>query len=142
LPLATIERLGDEHAASRAVVSVLTAEVENPKGYGRIVKDGAGTLKKIVEERDATDEERTIREINSGIYLAASSFLFAAVSRIANNNNQREYYLTDIIEMANRERLMVQACLAEDARSVMGINTPEELQQAAEYRAALEGRLD
>ena len=57
LPLATIKRLGKEHAASGAVVSVLTAQVENPKGYGRIVKDKAGTLKKIVEERDASDEE-------------------------------------------------------------------------------------
>ncbi|MCU0581279.1 MAG: NTP transferase domain-containing protein [Syntrophales bacterium] len=142
LPLATIERLGDEHAASRAVVSVLTAEVENPKGYGRIVKDGAGTLKKIVEERDATDEEKAVREINSGIYLASSPFLFSAVSRITNHNNQKEYYLTDIIEIANREGLMVHACLAEDARSVMGINTPEELQQAADYRAVLEGRAD
>jgi UDP-N-acetylglucosamine diphosphorylase/glucosamine-1-phosphate N-acetyltransferase len=140
LPLATIERLGDEHAASGAVVSVLTAELENPRGYGRIVKDGAGTLKKIVEERDATDEERNIREINSGIYLAASSFLFAAVSRITNNNNQKEYYLTDIIEIANGEGFMVHACLAEDARSIMGINTPEELQQAAGYRAMLEGQ--
>ena len=142
LPLATIERLCDEHAASGASVSVLTAEVENPRGYGRIVKDAAGTLKKIVEERDATDEERTFREINSGIYLVKAPFLFTAVSRITNNNSQKEYYLTDIIEIANREGLVVHACLAEDARSVMGINTPEELQQAADYRAVLEGRTD
>ncbi len=142
LPLETVKRLGDEHAASGATVSVLSAEVENPRGYGRIVKDGTGALKKIVEERDATDEERTIREINSGIYLVASPFLFAAVSRITNHNNQKEYYLTDIIEIANREGLMVHACLAEDARSVMGINTPEELQQAANYRALLEGQAD
>ncbi|MBN1547316.1 MAG: NTP transferase domain-containing protein [Syntrophaceae bacterium] len=142
LPLTTIEQLIGEHAASGAVVSVLTAHVDNPKGYGRIVKDGAGTLKKIVEERDATDEERVIREINSGIYLVGASFLFDAVSRITNDNNQKEYYLTDIIEMANRKGLVVHACLAEDARSVMGINTPDELQQAADYLGELEGRTD
>ncbi len=133
LPLATIKRLGDEHAASGAVVSVLTAEVENPGGYGRIVMDQEGNLRKIVEERDATDEERRIREINTGIYLVRASFLFDAVSRIDNRNSQQEYYLTDIVAIAQRQGLAVRACLAEDTRSVMGINTPKELAEAAKY---------
>jgi UDP-N-acetylglucosamine diphosphorylase/glucosamine-1-phosphate N-acetyltransferase len=140
LPLATVQRLLDEHVQSGAVVSVLTALLDNPRGYGRIVKDNAGTLLKIVEERDATDVERTIREINSGIYLASAPFLFDAVSRITNKNNQKEYYLTDIVEIANGEGLPVHACLAEDAPSVMGINTLEELKKAADYREALKGR--
>jgi UDP-N-acetylglucosamine diphosphorylase/glucosamine-1-phosphate N-acetyltransferase len=140
LPLVTINRLLDEHAHSGAMVSVLTALIDNPRGYGRIVKDEAGTLRKIVEERDATEVEREIREINSGIYLAAAPFLFHAVSRITNQNNQKEYYLTDIVEIANREGFPVHACLAEDAQSVMGINTPEELKKAADYREALKGR--
>jgi len=142
LPLDTVCRLLDEHGRSGAVVSVLTALLENPKGYGRIVKDEAGTLLKIVEERDASDEERQIREINSGIYLAVAPFLFDAVSRITNRNDQKEYYLTDIVGIARREGLPVHVCLAEDARSVMGINTPEELKRAGEFRDALKGRSD
>ena len=140
LPLATIMRLLDEHLCSSAVVSVLTALIDNPRGYGRIVKDKAGTLRKIVEERDASDEERKIREINSGIYLAGAPFLFDAVSRITNLNNQKEYYLTDIVEIANREGFSVHACLAEDAQSVMGINTPEELKKAENYREVMKGQ--
>jgi UDP-N-acetylglucosamine diphosphorylase/glucosamine-1-phosphate N-acetyltransferase len=140
LPLATVQLLLEEHVQSGAVVSVLTALLENPRGYGRIVKDNAGTLLKVVEERDATDVERAIREINSGIYLASAPFLFDAVSRITNQNNQKEYYLTDIVEIANREGFSVHACLAEDAPSVMGINTPEELEKAENYREALKGQ--
>lgn len=140
LPLATVKRLFNEHEASGAMVSVLTALIENPRGYGRIVKNNTGTLLKIVEERDATDTEREIREINSGIYLAGAPFLFDAVSRISNQNNQKEYYLTDIVEIANREGFSVHACLAEDAQSVMGINTPEELKKAENYRDMLKGQ--
>jgi len=140
LPPGTVRRLLDEHARAGAMVSVLTALLDNPKGYGRIVKDDEGTLLRIVEERDATEEERKIREINSGIYLSGAPFLFDAVSRITNRNDQKEYYLTDIVEIAQRGGLLVHACLAEDARSVMGINTPEELQKAEEIRDLLEGR--
>jgi len=140
LPLGTVQRLLDEHAASGAAVSVLTALLENPKGYGRIVKDNAGALLRIVEERDATEEEREIREINSGIYLVGAPFLFDAVSRITNRNDQKEYYLTDIVEIARSGGLPVHVCLAEDARSVMGINTPEELKKAEEFRGVLKGR--
>ncbi|MDX9745190.1 MAG: NTP transferase domain-containing protein [Syntrophales bacterium] len=140
LPLETVRRFRHEHGASGAAVSVLTARMEEPRGYGRIVRDGAGVPKRIVEERDATDEEKNIREINAGIYLAKASFLFAAVHQIADDNTQKEYYLTDIVELANREGLVVHACVAEDSRSVMGINTPGELKEAEEYRLILEGR--
>jgi UDP-N-acetylglucosamine diphosphorylase/glucosamine-1-phosphate N-acetyltransferase len=140
LPLATVRRLLDEHARSGAFVSVLTARIDNPRGYGRIVKDDAGTLLKIVEERDAMEVEREIREINSGIYLVGAPFLFDAVSRITNQNNQKEYYLTDIVEIANRDGFSVHACLAEDAQSVMGINTPEELKKAERYRELRKGQ--
>lgn len=140
LPRDTVRRLLDEHARSGSAVSVLTALVENPKGYGRIVKDNVGTLLRIVEERDATEGERRIREINSGIYLSGAPFLFDAVSRITNRNDQKEYYLTDIVEIARRGGFPVHACLAEDARSVMGINTLEELKKAEEIRDVLKGR--
>lgn len=140
LPLATVKRFCAEHTDAGVLVSVLTAQVENPRGYGRIVKDEQGMLKKIVEERDASEAERAIHEINSGIYLASAPFLFDAVQRITNHNNQREYYLTDIVEIANRKGFSVHACLAEDARSVMGINTPEELKQAEKYRDVLKGQ--
>jgi UDP-N-acetylglucosamine diphosphorylase/glucosamine-1-phosphate N-acetyltransferase len=129
-----LQRFIDEHDSSRATLSVLTTILDDPRGYGRVVKkDETRQITRIVEERDAAPAERLIKEINTGIYLAEASFLFAAVSRITNVNRQKEYYLTDIVEIANRDGLTVQACLTEEARMVMGINTPEELQRAESY---------
>ena len=126
-----LQQFIDEHASSRATLSVLTTVPDNPRGYGRVIKeDGTQKILRIVEERDATPAERLIKEINSGIYLAKSPFLFDAVSRITNTNKQQEYYLTDIVEIANRDGLSVHACLTADAQAVMGINTPEELKRA------------
>jgi UDP-N-acetylglucosamine diphosphorylase/glucosamine-1-phosphate N-acetyltransferase len=122
------------HASSQTALSVLTTILENPHGYGRVVKkEGTPQIMRIVEERDATPKERLIKEINSGIYLAEAPFLFDAVSRITNTNKQKEYYLTDIVEIANRDGLPVHACLTPAAQAVMGINTPEELQRAESY---------
>ena len=126
-----LQQFINEHVSSRVTLSVLTTLLDNPQGYGRIVKeDGTQKILRIVEERDATPAERLIKEINSGIYLAESPFLFDAVSRITNTNKQKEYYLTDIVEIANRDGLSVRACLTADSQAVMGINTPEELKRA------------
>jgi len=130
LSLETVRHLIDCHARERSVVTVLTATLDDPFGYGRIVKAPGGEVLKIVEERDASAEEKRIKEFNSGIYCVDSSFLLQAVGEIKNDNAQKEYYLTDIVEIAHRKELSVRAVLVENAEEILGINTPEDLQRA------------
>ncbi|MBN1365711.1 MAG: NTP transferase domain-containing protein [Syntrophaceae bacterium] len=129
----TIEFLVDNHVASRAVVSVLTTIPPLPHAYGRIVKDKKGDVLKIVEYKDATNEEKKIGEINTGIYCVNTKFLSLALGKITNNNKQKEYYLTDIVEIACREGRKVKSFIASDYVEVMGINTLEELSSAEKY---------
>ena len=133
LKASTIKELIENHTKSKALLTVLTTYPSEPKGYGRVVKDVQGNVLKIVEERDASAVEKNIGEINTGIYCADTPFLFTALGKITNNNNQREYYLTDIVEIACREGLKVRSHIAPDYVEVMGINTPEELQRAGQY---------
>ena len=123
----------DRHIAYGGKLTVLTTYPADIKGYGRVVKDSGGNIQKIVEERDASDAEKKIGEINTGIYCVDTDFLFTALAKIKNNNDQKEYYLTDIVEIACREGLNVQAHVAHDYVEVMGINTVEQLEQAATY---------
>jgi len=136
LKAATIKFLVDNHIAANAVVSVLTTIPPPPHAYGRIVKDDKGNVIKIVEHKDATDEEKKIGEINTGIYCVDTKFLFAALGKVTNNNQQREYYLTDIVEIACREGQKVKSFIASDYIEVMGINTLEELARAEKYLLA------
>ncbi|MBN2688875.1 MAG: NTP transferase domain-containing protein [Deltaproteobacteria bacterium] len=127
----TVESLVTDHRRSRAVVTVLTTMLDAPSGYGRIVKENDSAVLKIVEDRDATDDEKKIKEINSGIYCVNCRFLFDAVSRIGNDNVQKEYYLTDIVETARQMSFQVNAFLIDDSMEVMGINTIDELHKAS-----------
>ena len=126
----TVRALYDRHRSKEAAVTVLTTIPAEPAGYGRVVKEKEGSVLKIVEDRDATAEEKAIREINTGIYCVESVFLFDAVTRLRNRNAQGEYYLTDIVEMARKNGLRVMSTLADDPEEVMGINTCEELEKA------------
>ncbi len=95
----TLAALVQQHHAHRgrgAACSILTVKLDDPTGYGRIVRDEAGLFNKIAEQKDASEEERAIREINSGIYCFDTKKLFAALSSVENNNAQGEYYLTDV----------------------------------------------
>lgn len=134
----TLLSLGKVHRDKGAAVTVATALVDDPAGYGRVVLGADGEVLKIVEERDATGEEKEIRLINTGIYCVESGFLFDAVAELRNDNEQGEYYLTDIVFLARHRGLAVASFLVEDPRQVMGINTPEQLEEAArrlsEYR--------
>jgi len=130
LKRSTVEFLVEHHDASGAIVTVMTVNLDNPGSYGRIIKNDAGEVLRIVEAKDATTEEKTIREINTGIYCADSRFLFSAVGRIENNNAQQEYYLTDIMEIARRDGHKVSAFVVGDETEVMGINAPEDLAYA------------
>lgn len=119
-----------EQKASR--LSVLTTVLNEPRGYGRIVRNDEGQVLRIVEERDATQEEKKIREINTGIYLVEAQLLHSLLDRVQPNNAQGEYYLTDIVAEANRESVPVEAFPLEDSAEVAGINTRVDLARVSE----------
>jgi UDP-N-acetylglucosamine diphosphorylase/glucosamine-1-phosphate N-acetyltransferase len=133
LQAATIRSLWACHRQEKAAVTVLTTVLTNATGYGRMVKGLDGKVVRIVEERDATEAEKEIKEINTGIYFVDSRFLFDALRKINNENAQHEYYLTDIIAIAHKSGKGVASLIAADHREVMGINTPEELSEAHHY---------
>lgn len=138
----TILSLISHHRDAQATLTVLTTEPPGPHAYGRMVKNSKGDVFKIVEHRDATDVEKEILEINTGIYCVDTPFLFAALAQVKNDNQQKEYYLTDIVEIACREGRKVQAFLTADYVEVMGINTLDELERAAGYlKKSLSGRV-
>jgi UDP-N-acetylglucosamine diphosphorylase/glucosamine-1-phosphate N-acetyltransferase len=115
------------HDGEHAVATVLTAMLEDPAGYGRIVRDADGRLLRIVEQKDATEGERAIREINSGLFCFSGPELFSALKRVTRRNAQNEYYITDVIGLLAAEGKRVAAWCIEDAREVAGINNPDEL---------------
>ena len=132
LQVSTVRDLMDRHRSSGAAITVLTTLLEDPFGYGRIVKDAEGNVLGIVEHRDATDEQRKIREINTGIYCAENPFLFESVSEIGNDNAQKEYYFTDIFAIARRKGVRTASVVAPDPGEVMGINSPDDLARATQ----------
>ncbi len=130
IKVTTLQALWDQHRAAKARATVLTALTEAPFGYGRIVRKAAGHIQAIVEERDATDEIRKIKEINSGIYIFESEELGRVLPMIKDDNDQKEYYLTDAVRLLTDEGKTVTA-FEGDFREAMGINTVEELEEAA-----------
>jgi bifunctional UDP-N-acetylglucosamine pyrophosphorylase/glucosamine-1-phosphate N-acetyltransferase len=123
LQLATVQALWHTHQRAQATVTVLTAYLDDPTGYGRILRDDQGRMVGIVEERDASEEERAIREINSGIYCLAAPFLFPALRRVGHDNAQGEQYLTDVVAVAVQEQRPVAHLVAQDPQEIIGINT-------------------
>ncbi len=119
----TLTSLVAFHQEQRATVSILTACLEDPTGYGRIFRDQNGLVQKIVEEKDASLEEKKIKEINSGVYVFEREFLFEALEEIRPDNVQQEYYLTDVVEMAVREGRKVAAYLVSDPTEILGVNS-------------------
>lgn len=128
---ATLKSMLERHRESHAVVTILTAHAADPHGYGRIVKDVSGHVRRIVEEKDATEAERRITEINSGIYCVESDFLTAAVPNIRNDNAQNEFYLTDIVGQAAELGLLCYSFPVGDPAEVMGVNDRVQLARAA-----------
>jgi len=130
LRAATLQRLVDTHLSARAAATVVTAIVERPYGYGRIVKT-RGRIARIVEERDASPEVRQIREINGGIYAFDLAPLFEALRGIASQNAQGEYYLTDLVAIYRRRKLRVETLLVENPQEIRGINSRTELAEVS-----------
>jgi bifunctional UDP-N-acetylglucosamine pyrophosphorylase/glucosamine-1-phosphate N-acetyltransferase len=123
----TLRKLIDHHRQSGAACSILSVELPNPTGYGRIVRREDGSFARIVEQRDATPEQRQIREINSGIYCFEAPDLFQALRRVEPANEQGEYYLTDVAEIILSMGGVVDVYRHDDPREVSGINTRAEL---------------
>lgn len=123
----TLRAMIERHCRRNAAATLLTAVLEDPKGYGRILRDAQGNLTGVVEEKDASAPQRKIREVNAGIYVASAPFLFAALGGVKNNNQQGEYYLPDIVAVGLDQGATIETVRAEDAREMMGVNTREEL---------------
>lgn len=118
----TYERLFEFHENSKSAATILTTRVESPFGYGRVVRNDAGNVARIVEEKDANETEAEINEINTGTYCFDNQALFKALKSVNNDNAQNEYYLTDVIEILKNEGHKVSALLTEDADETIGIN--------------------
>jgi bifunctional UDP-N-acetylglucosamine pyrophosphorylase/glucosamine-1-phosphate N-acetyltransferase len=126
----TLRGMLAHHERERATVTVLTAHLEQPDGYGRIVRGRDGLVWRIIEEKDATPSERRINEINAGTYIVEGDFLFPALGALKPTNAQKEYYLTDIVSVAAGQGKRVAAYPAGDAVEALGINTRRELAEA------------
>lgn len=126
----TIDHLIKEHAQSGAVATMLTSELDDPTGYGRVLRDGSGFVLKVVEHKDASAEELAIREINVGIYIFRAQDLFAALKKVDNNNVQGEYYLPDVIPLFIADGKKVKAVKTPNFDETRGINTVDQLKEA------------
>lgn len=132
----TLSELLDYHRSHEMKVTVLSTVLEDATGYGRIVRSSQGDFLRIVEQKDASMEEQKIREINSGMYVFRSADLSDSLKKLTNRNVQKEYYLTDTIEIIGQQKqetegIVVGAMVTERADETKGVNTVEQLEEAA-----------
>ncbi|MEW6615074.1 MAG: bifunctional UDP-N-acetylglucosamine diphosphorylase/glucosamine-1-phosphate N-acetyltransferase GlmU [Thermodesulfobacteriota bacterium] len=142
----TVRALIAVHRKENSKITVLTTNLPSPEGYGRIIRGNDREILRIVEEKDATDVEKEMKEVNTGIYCAKASYLFRALQMVGRENRQYEYYLTDVVAIATEVEEKAKGFLAEDSFEVMGINNREELAKANEvirkgilYKLMMEG---
>lgn len=128
---ATIEALISAHEATGSAATVLTMEPANPFGYGRIVRDESGNVCGIVEEKDCTDEQRAIRECNSGVFCFSAPALLSHLDKLDRNNAQDEYYLTDMLALLAADGLTVSSMVVEDDDECLGVNSRSQLAAAS-----------
>jgi bifunctional UDP-N-acetylglucosamine pyrophosphorylase/glucosamine-1-phosphate N-acetyltransferase len=126
----TLKKFSKSHKDSKAVVSVLSVTLDNPFGYGRILRDRSGNFFGIVEQRDATSSQKSIQEINTGLYCCKASFLFDAINKLGTDNDQGEYYLPDIVSIGVKQGRKVQAVETDDFQELKGINDRIDLAEA------------
>ena len=124
----TLRKLVERHLADRGAITFLSGELDDPAGYGRVVRDRRGEFVKIVEEKDATPAEKKVSEVNSGVYTFRRDPLVQALGLLRADNVQKEYYLTDTLAIAKGRGMRVGVVQASDPRELFGVNTPEQLE--------------
>jgi len=124
---ATVNALLNVHINQKNNITVLGVRLENPFGYGRIIVTNAGDVAKIVEEADATETQKQITIVNSGIYCVERQFLEISLSQLRSDNRQNEIYLTDIVEVAKNHDKKIGLMICKDETEVLGVNTPQDL---------------
>lgn len=127
----TLKALLNFHRDHKNAVTVLSARVENPTGYGRIIRDESGHFTNIIEQKDATELEKRVQEINGGMYVFEGKLLKEALSKITNDNAQKEYYLTDTIEILLKSGERVDAFMAACEEDILGVNSRMQLAQTS-----------
>ncbi len=123
----TLQKMLTKHKEANAACTVLTAIMKDALKYGRIIRKKNGNVLKIIEFKDATDKEKTIKEINTGIYCFDAISLFSALKKVTNDNQQNEYYLTDTLEILNNDNKLVTSVLLHDMIEASGVNSKEQL---------------
>ena len=131
----TLERLVSHHHATSAAATILTAVVDDPRGYGRVLRQG-GRVKRVVEDRDATDDEKAIHEMNTSVYCFEADRLWATLAEVKPDNDQGEYYLTDVIAILSRQGARVEGVPVDDPREALGVNDRKQLAVAAAVQRA------
>lgn len=129
----TMEQMLKEHTQREAKATILTAVAEDPTGYGRIIRSENGAVQKIVEHKDASEEERLVTEINTGTYCFDNEALFRAIDLVSNDNAQGEYYLPDVIEILKNEGETVAAYQTGNFQETLGVNDRVALSQAEQF---------
>jgi bifunctional UDP-N-acetylglucosamine pyrophosphorylase/glucosamine-1-phosphate N-acetyltransferase len=129
----TLRRMIEVHQSHKAAATILTAELSNPEGYGRILRNENGDVLQIIEQKDGSKAELAIKEINAGTYLFDNRSLFQALSQVNNNNVQQEYYLTDVIGIMKKEGKRIIGYCTDDEAEVIGINDRIALSEAEAY---------
>jgi bifunctional UDP-N-acetylglucosamine pyrophosphorylase/glucosamine-1-phosphate N-acetyltransferase len=123
----TLNLILEKHRERSAALTLMTTTLAVPTGYGRILRDARGRIVGSVEERDATEVQKRIQEVNAGVYVASPRFLFPALEQIKSHNQQEEYYLPDVVTMGTHQDKRIETVHVDDPREIMGINTREEL---------------
>jgi bifunctional UDP-N-acetylglucosamine pyrophosphorylase/glucosamine-1-phosphate N-acetyltransferase len=142
VPLIAAATLTALTAGDAGCLRILTAHLDDPRGYGRIVRNAKGAITAIVEEKDATAEQRRIGEINTGIMLLPGQRLAGWLDGLSNNNAQAEYYLTDVVALAVRDGVKIESCAAGDAFEILGVNSMSQLAELERvHRARTAARL-
>lgn len=135
LKTSTLAKLIKQHEKEQNKLTVLSAIVPNPRGYGRIVRGIDGSVNEIVEQADVDEKQNAISEVNAGVYVFDNKLLFEYLKNLKPNNAQGEYYLTDLIKMFKNDGLRIGASIAEDYKEMLGINDRRQLEEAAHIMA-------
>lgn len=125
----TVAAMIEHQRKTNAIVTALTTILDDPSGYGRVIRDDAGSIRKIVEHKDANENELLVREINTGIYVFDARHLFDALRRVTNDNAQGEYYLTDVFEIFARAGLRMEPFVTDSFDEIRGVNTKAQLEE-------------